>query len=169
MGALTSLDISSNSLYAEGIKLLVQALKGNQIMTALNISSNVMTYDSEKSGDMSGVAALFDVIPGMGALLSLDVSNNYLNADSNRGMDYLGPAVAASKITSLNIASNSLFKNGGIEVIFSMLDNGALTSLDLSSNYLYAEGSKIVAEAIKVLIIRLRSFWHHFHVHLTTG
>jgi hypothetical protein len=45
---------------------------------------------------------------------------------------------------------------------------GALTSLDLSSNCLQVEGAKIVAEAIKVTV-RLRSFWHHFHVHLTTG
>jgi hypothetical protein len=45
---------------------------------------------------------------------------------------------------------------------------GALTSLDLSSNDLEAEGAKIVAEAIKVTVL-LRSFWHCFHAHLTTG
>jgi hypothetical protein len=49
-------------------------------------------------------------------------------------MDYLGPAVAASKITSLNIASNFLFKNGGIEAIVSMLDNGAISSINLLKN-----------------------------------
>jgi hypothetical protein len=48
-------------------------------------------------------------------------------------------------------------------------DMGALTSLNLSSNYLEAEGAKIVAEAIKVLSVRLRSFWHQFYVHPTTG
>jgi hypothetical protein len=96
----------------------------------------------------AGVTALTDAISGNGALLFLDMSNN--NADSNRGMDYLGPAVAASTITGLNIASSYLFKNGGFEAIVSMLDNGALTSLNLSSNNLKAEGGKIVAEAIKV-------------------
>jgi hypothetical protein len=78
---LLSLDISDNRLLAEGTKLLAEVLKGNQIMTALNISSNTMTYDGGdkyggKSGDMSGVAALADVIPGMRALAKLDISNN---------------------------------------------------------------------------------------------
>jgi hypothetical protein len=69
-GALTSLDISENDLFAEGTKLLAKALENNQIMTALSISSNSMTWDGEKHG-MSGVAALADVIPGMRALTKL--------------------------------------------------------------------------------------------------
>jgi hypothetical protein len=74
---LTSLDISDNSLFAEGTKLLAEALKSNQIMTALNISSNNMTYDGDKDiGDMSGVAALADTMPGMGAMTTLNISNN---------------------------------------------------------------------------------------------
>jgi hypothetical protein len=78
------------------------------------------------------------------------MSNNDLNAGSDRGMDYLGPVLAASTITSLNIASNDLFQNGGIEAVVNMLDKGALMSLNLSSNYLGAKGAKSVAEAIKV-------------------
>jgi Ran GTPase-activating protein (RanGAP) involved in mRNA processing and transport len=77
-GALTSLGISQNYLYTEGTKLLAQALKGNQIMTALNISSNFMTFDGEKNGDVSGVAALADVIPSMGALSKLDARDNHI-------------------------------------------------------------------------------------------
>jgi hypothetical protein len=139
-------------------------------------------------------------------------------------MDCLGPAVASSTITSLNIANNHLNQNGGIDAVVSMLDkgaissmnvlknnipmeqvkalasvlkehptlkslcgnsgeeteldmsgknigangaimlapeiagNGALTSLDLSSNNLGAKGGKIVAEAIKVLMMQLRWF-----------
>jgi hypothetical protein len=73
MGALTKLDISENRLHAEGIKALAGALKGNQVVTTLNIASNdlvlasIYSYDT----DMSGVAALADVILGMGALTKL--------------------------------------------------------------------------------------------------
>jgi hypothetical protein len=84
MGALLSLDISSNRLLAEGTTPLAQALKDNQIMTALNISSNFMTYDGEKPGDMSGAAVLTDVIPGMGALLQLHVAQNNFGVEGTR-------------------------------------------------------------------------------------
>jgi hypothetical protein len=81
MGALTSLNISENYLFAEGAKLLAEALKINQIMTALlNISTSSVTYNGKKYGDMSGVAALAGVIPGMGALTSLNLSSNFLKA-----------------------------------------------------------------------------------------
>jgi Ran GTPase-activating protein (RanGAP) involved in mRNA processing and transport len=65
-GAMTSLDVSDNQLGAEGTKLLVDALKGNQIMMELNISSNYMT-----SGGMAGVVALAGAIPDMRALTKL--------------------------------------------------------------------------------------------------
>jgi hypothetical protein len=77
MGALTSLDISENSLYAEGSKLLAEALKSNPVMTALNISSNNMTFDGGDSfEDMSGVTAIANAIPDMRALSSLNLANN---------------------------------------------------------------------------------------------
>jgi Ran GTPase-activating protein (RanGAP) involved in mRNA processing and transport len=66
MGAMKKIDIGSNRLCAEGTKLLVAALKGNEIMTELNISSNDMICGS--MGDMSGVIALADVISEMGAM-----------------------------------------------------------------------------------------------------
>jgi hypothetical protein len=58
---------------------------------------------------------------------------------------------------------------GVIALADAIKDMGALTSLNLSSNDLEAEGAKIVAETIKVIVMRLRSFWYHFHVHLITG
>jgi hypothetical protein len=131
MGALTKLDISSCNLRTQGTKLLAEALRGNQFMTELNISSNQMTWD-----DISGVIAITDAISDMGAMLSLDMSGNSLNVNSDSSMDYLGPAVAASTITSLNIANNYLNQNGGIEAVASLLDKGALTKLDISNNYI---------------------------------
>jgi hypothetical protein len=50
-------------------------------MTLLNISSNTMTFDGKKSGDMSGVAALADVLPGMGAMTSLNLASNMIGSE----------------------------------------------------------------------------------------
>jgi hypothetical protein len=55
----------------EGTKLLAQALKENQVITNLDISSNGMTYDGNEYGDISGVVVLADAIPDMGALTKL--------------------------------------------------------------------------------------------------
>jgi hypothetical protein len=69
MGGLLKLDISSCFLYAEGTRLLAEALTGNQAMTELNISSNLMTtIPSVRDGEMSGAVAIADAIKNMGAL-----------------------------------------------------------------------------------------------------
>jgi hypothetical protein len=71
---LIKLDISMNNLYAAGATALAKGLKGNQVMTELNLACNAMGKDSgcmDAKSDMSGVTALADVIPGMGALAKL--------------------------------------------------------------------------------------------------
>jgi Ran GTPase-activating protein (RanGAP) involved in mRNA processing and transport len=90
MGALSLLNVASNGLLAEGTKLLADALKGNQIMTELNISSNSMTYGSAW-GDISGVVALADVIPDMGAMTSLNLASNDLGAEGAKHIAALLP------------------------------------------------------------------------------
>ena len=79
---MTKFDISSNDLCAEGTKLLAAALKGNQIMTELNISSNNMTFGSAW-GDMSGVIAL--------VYSSLDISE--IRPTSNDTMKRVGSII----------------------------------------------------------------------------
>jgi hypothetical protein len=68
MGALSVLSLKSNRLRADGGKALTEGLKGNTVITELDISSNDLGEDSNYDQDMSGVIALADVIPGMGAL-----------------------------------------------------------------------------------------------------
>ena len=82
MGALLLLNLASNDLRAEGTKLLAAALKGNQIMTELNISSNRMTCGR----DISGVVALADVIPDMGAMTLLNARDNYIEGEGKRAL-----------------------------------------------------------------------------------
>jgi hypothetical protein len=80
MGALLVLSLGSNDLYAEGGKALAEGLKGNRVITELNISDNHLG----KSGgriDISGITALADAIPDMGALSTLDLVANNIPAE----------------------------------------------------------------------------------------
>jgi hypothetical protein len=81
-----SLNLAKNSLYAEGTKVLVEALKGNQVMTELNLSSNAATWDGKKHGEMSGFVALAEVIPDMGTLVKLDISSNSIGDEQEGGL-----------------------------------------------------------------------------------
>jgi hypothetical protein len=129
MGALTSLDISENELHAEGTKLLAEAVKGNQIMTALNISSNYLTFDGKDHGDMTGVAVLADAMPGMGALTSLHVGKNNIPKKEMKEI-----MAIAMRMDSMKILCEVPFKDK------------TLTELDVSGKNLGSEGALVVAE-----------------------
>jgi hypothetical protein len=68
MGTLTKLGISNNDIRAEGGKALAEAIRGNQVITELNIASNNLGINVNFNVEMAGVASLAAVIPGMGAL-----------------------------------------------------------------------------------------------------
>jgi hypothetical protein len=69
------LSLKGNNLRADGGKALAAGLKGNQVITELNIADNDLTTGGS---NMSGVAALADVIPGMRVLSSLNLASNSL-------------------------------------------------------------------------------------------
>jgi hypothetical protein len=79
-GALSVLSLKSNNLHADGGKALAEGLKGNTVITELDISGNDLGWDSNYVQDTSGVIALADAIPDMGALIKLDISSNYIAA-----------------------------------------------------------------------------------------
>jgi hypothetical protein len=95
-GALSLLNVALNSLYAGGTKLLAEALKGNQIMTELNISNNHMTFDGRTFRERSGVITLADVIPDMRAMTSLNLASNSLCAE---GAQIIAEAIKVTKCT----------------------------------------------------------------------
>jgi hypothetical protein len=81
------LSLENNGLRAEGGKALAAGLKGNQVITELNIATNSLTSASNGySTDMSGVIAIADAIPDMGALTSLDLSSNRLTGEDGDDM-----------------------------------------------------------------------------------
>jgi hypothetical protein len=91
-------------------------------------------------------------------LTKLDISKNNLWAEGGRA---LAVGLNVNQVmTELNIAGNMLTANAsgtayddmsGVAAVANTISGmGTLTSLDLSLNFLYAEGAKIVAEAMKV-------------------
>jgi hypothetical protein len=134
--ALLVLSLKSNSPHAEGGKALAAGLKGNQMITELNISNNDLGSNSSYGPDISGIAAIADAIPDMGAMTKLDISSNYLEAEG-------GKALAAGLkgnqvITELNISSNDLARwanmSGVIALADVIPDMGAISSVNLIKN-----------------------------------
>ena len=74
---MTKFDISKNGLWEAGTKTIAEALKGNSIMTELNIADNLM--------GKGGAVDIAKTIPTMGALASLDLSQNSISeSESSR-------------------------------------------------------------------------------------
>jgi Leucine-rich repeat (LRR) protein len=142
-GAMRKLSLADNRLgNKESGKALAEALATNSVLKELDLSSNDLSsiYSYHLSHDHTAefAAELAIGIKDNGALTILDVSANKL-CDGAFGMDDLGPAIAHSKITSLNVSGNNLRINRGIEHITNIIDKGAVTKLDISSNHIGAE------------------------------
>jgi Leucine-rich repeat (LRR) protein len=139
--------LNSNNLQAAGGKALAEGLKGNQVITELDISSNNLGVTSGVGTDMtwgSGVIALADIIPDMGALSFLNLSeNNMHGADAGKA---LGNALAANTVLKELVLSGGKDRHGRpvphMTIAFmkaftpGLSDNGALTSLNLANNSL---------------------------------
>jgi Leucine-rich repeat (LRR) protein len=142
MRALLVLSLEGNNIRAAGVKVLAEALAGNQNIKELNISVNNLARGPEAgSTDMSGIVTLAATIKDMRALLSLNISSNKLTRGAViSGREDWGDDDDAfeTDVTGITALAN------GIK------DSGGLTSLNLSWNNLKAEGGKTVAEAIKV-------------------
>jgi Ran GTPase-activating protein (RanGAP) involved in mRNA processing and transport len=136
MEALLVLSLQNNSLWADGGKALAEGLKGNRVITELNIGDNNLGRDGHSGNpDISGVTAIANVIQDMRALTKFDVSSNNIRAEG-------GKALAAGLkgnqvITELNISSNNLSCNsdgysdtsGVIAIADAIPDMGALSKL----------------------------------------
>ena len=86
MRALVKFDVSTNSLCAQGGKLLAEALKGNNVIQELNIAGNNLTYNRLASADMSGVEALATAIQTMGGLVKFGIHNNDIRAEGGKAL-----------------------------------------------------------------------------------
>ena len=159
---MVKFDISNTKLCAGGGKVLVEGLKGNQVVTEFNISNNYLgrkkPWDDNRRGnrsDMSGIIAIGYTIPTMGTMTALDISNNDIRDD---GCKHLFKALTGNHILKeLNIAGNSVAYNvltgnhdisGVIAIGDTLPTMGTLMKFDISINDLYEEGTKVLARAL---------------------
>jgi hypothetical protein len=137
MGAMTKLDLSSNDMCAEGIKLIAGALKGNQAMTELNISSTYAGRVSKYGAyDMSGIIVLTEVIKDMGALSKLSLKDNRL-CTKEAGKVLAAALMGNSVLKELDVSSNYSYYHDqdqgdgpgfAQELAVGLIDNGAMSS-----------------------------------------
>jgi hypothetical protein len=121
--------LQSNSLWAEGGKALAEGLKGNQVITELNIGDNNLGRGGSGDPDTSGVTAIANVIQDMRAMTSLHVGTNKIPEKEMREL----MAIAMS-MDNMKILCEVPFKDK------------AITKLDLRRKNLGIEGARIVAE-----------------------
>lgn len=100
-------DISSSGLCAAGGKTLAAGLKGNQVLTELNIANNSLGLVKKYGNvDMSGVIAICDIIPTMGALEKLLMGNNSM-LTKEAGKALAGALATNSTLKKLDVSSNN--------------------------------------------------------------
>ena len=92
------------------------------------------------------------------------MANNEM-ATKEAGQALAGALAGNSVLKELDVSGNDWYSNNtdrgdgagfAQELAVGIRATGAMTSLNLASNYLYAEGTKHVAEAIKVNVSALR-------------
>jgi hypothetical protein len=179
-GGLSSLSLKSNGLLnKKSGEALAGVLKANSVLTELDISSNYDEYNGTSQDGAGFAQALAVGLIDNGALSSVNVLFNTIGTEQAQALATILKEHPTLKSlcghrgdeTELDVwgkPNKQLGAEGAIMLVPEIIDNGALTSLDLSSNRLWAEGAKIVAEAIKVTMCAPAIILDHFHVHLTS-
>jgi Leucine-rich repeat (LRR) protein len=146
-GPLVKLDISDNSICAAGGKALAEELRGNKVMTELNLSDNYLgrregNWGAEAEPDRSAAAfiAISKAIPTM-ALVKFDISSNELQSD---GAKALAEGLMNNNLMrELNIAANDITDggedmSGAIAIADAISTMRALVKLNMSNNRINA-------------------------------
>ena len=139
---MTKFDISSNEIRAEGGKALAAGLKGNQVITELNISSNNLSCNFDGYRDTSGVIAIADAIPDMGALSSVNALSNSIPVEQAqelvkimRSKDTLTTLCGLTGVeTELDFSSQGLGAGDAVLIANDISDMKAMTVLNLADN-----------------------------------
>jgi Ran GTPase-activating protein (RanGAP) involved in mRNA processing and transport len=156
---MTKIDISSNELCAAGGKALAEALKNNQVVTELNISSNYLgTVDGGKhKPDMSGVVALANVIPDMGALSVTNVMGNKIGKEqlaklqeSMRSKPNLVSLCGiADDATEADLSGLNMDADDTIVLASELPDKRAISSVNLLKNVIGTDQAKALVSILK--------------------
>ncbi|XP_067039944.1 protein NLRC3-like isoform X2 [Acropora muricata] len=138
--SLTSLNLSWNSIGAEGAYFLSQALRVNTSLTSLELRGNPIGAD--------GANSLSEALKINTSLTSLDLFENSIGAD---GANSLSKALRVnSSLTFLDLRDNTTGAEGANSISQALRVNTSLTSLKLSRNSIGAEGANSLSEALRV-------------------
>jgi Ran GTPase-activating protein (RanGAP) involved in mRNA processing and transport len=143
-GALTKFDISSNRIRAEGGKALAAGIKGNQVITKLNISSNEIGYNFEDDFTETSIIAIADAISDMGAISSVNLLTNKIGIHSAKILASMLKEHPTLKSlcgnsgdgTELDMRGKEISAEGAIMLAPEIAGNRALLSLNVASNNL---------------------------------
>jgi Ran GTPase-activating protein (RanGAP) involved in mRNA processing and transport len=156
MGALSVLSLKSNGLLnKESGKALADALKGNSILTELDISNNYDLYNSS-SKDGSGFAQeLAAGIRESGAISSVNLLMNGIGADQAHNLASILTEHPTLKSlcgnkgdeTELDMSGKRIGAGGAIMLAPEIIDNGALSVASVMGNRI-GEGQLAILQDI---------------------
>jgi hypothetical protein len=172
------LSLQSNGLLnKDSGRALADSLKGNSILTELDISNNHNEYNSE-SQDGPGFAQELAVgIKDNGAISSINLLKNCIPVEQAQELvhimqtkEMLITLCGLSKEESeLDFSGQNLHAGDAVLIANDISDMRAMTSLNLSDNELGAEGAKHIAAGIKVTKCAVVVVLAPFSCLLTTG
>jgi hypothetical protein len=148
-GALTKFDVSNNRLGTEGAKALAVGLKGNQVITELNIATNYFGINqSTGERDTLGVIAIADAIRDMRAISSVNLLKNEIGVEQAQALVIILKEHLTLKTlcgnngneTELTMSGKMRGPGDAIMLVPDVIDSGALTSLNVSDNNLTGYG-----------------------------
>ena len=158
---LVKLKFAENEFFETSIgKYMAEALKVNETLTWLDLSSNDLTYVGNY---MAQVIDLCEALKVNSALRTLDLKNNFLTAEGAR---LFADALTVNRtLTDLDLSVNSLSTHvvpesdpmklfddmsGVIKLTEALKTNSTLQILNLADNRLGTEGAKHVADMLTV-------------------
>ena len=138
--SLTSLNLSHNSIGAEGANSLSWALRKNTSLSSLNLTLN--------SIGANGTNSLSEALRVNNSLTSLHLSHNSIGV---KGTNSLSEALRVNtSLTSLHLSHNSIGAKGASSLSEVLRVNTSLISLDLSGNSIGDEGVNFISQTLSV-------------------
>ena len=136
---LHTLNIHSNHIGEDGAKYLADGIKHCSMLHTLDIGSNSICYN--------GIKDLANVFKDCSKLHTLNIHSNHIGED---GAKYLADGIKhCSMLHTLDIGSNRIGDNGMKDLANVFKDCSKLHTLDINSNHIGADGAKYLAAGIK--------------------
>ena len=136
---VTSINLCSTDIPADGVKTIARMLVTNSSITYLNMGSN--------SIDSQGAVDIALALESNTSLTKLELSHNRM---LNDGIQALASALEANhSIEVLNIGYNNMTAHGALYISKMLRHNDSITSLNIEGNGVGDKGIKAIAAALE--------------------